>query len=49
MSEDLKAPDSKAPDWKAPDWKAEQLAPGITVWTLPSGRTHTTTPTRYDT
>ena len=34
---------------QAPDWKAEQLAPGITVWTLPSGRTHTTTPTRYDT
>ncbi|HEY1665222.1 MAG TPA: DUF222 domain-containing protein [Trebonia sp.] len=34
---------------QAPDWKAEQRAPGITVWTLPSGRTHTTTPTRYDT
>jgi Domain of unknown function (DUF222) len=34
---------------QAPDWKAEQLAPGITVWTLPSGRTHATTPTRYDT
>jgi hypothetical protein len=34
---------------QAPDWKAEQFAPGITGWTLPSGRTHTTTPTRYDT
>jgi hypothetical protein len=34
---------------QAPDWKAERFAPGITGWTLPSGRTHTTTPTRYDT
>jgi len=34
---------------QAPDWKAEQSAPGVTRWTLPSGRTHTTTPTRYDT
>jgi hypothetical protein len=33
---------------QAPDWKVEQLAPGITRWTLPSGRTHVTTPTRYD-
>jgi hypothetical protein len=34
---------------QAPDWQAEQLAPGVTRWTLPSGRTHTTTPTKYDT
>jgi hypothetical protein len=34
---------------QAPDWKVEQLAPGVTRWTLPSGRTRTTTPTRYDT
>ena len=34
---------------QAPDWKVEQAAPGVTQWTLPSGRTHTTTPTRYDT
>ncbi len=33
---------------QAPDWKVEQLAPGVTRWTLPSGRTHVTTPTRYD-
>jgi hypothetical protein len=34
---------------QAPDWQAEQPAPGVTRWTLPSGRTHTTTPTTYDT
>ena len=34
---------------QAPDWDVEQLALGVTRWTLPSGRTHTTTPTRYDT
>ncbi len=34
---------------QAPDWQVEQLAPGVTRWTLPSGRTHVTTPTRYDT
>jgi hypothetical protein len=34
---------------QAPDWKVEQLAPGVTRWTLPSGRTHLTSPTRYDT
>jgi hypothetical protein len=34
---------------QAPDWTVEQTAPGVTRWTLPSGRTHTTTPTRYDT
>ena len=33
---------------QAPDWKVDQLTPGVTRWTLPSGRTHTTTPTRYD-
>ncbi len=34
---------------QAPDWTVEQIAPGVTRWTLPSGRTHVTTPTRYDT
>lgn len=34
---------------QAPDWKDEQITPGVTRWTLPSGRTHVTTPTRYDT
>jgi hypothetical protein len=33
---------------QAPDWTVEQLAPGVTRWTLPSGRAHITTPTRYD-
>jgi hypothetical protein len=33
---------------QAPDWKVEQAAPGVTRWTLPSGRTRTTTPTTYD-
>jgi Domain of unknown function (DUF222) len=33
---------------QAPDWTAQQTAPGVTRWTLPSGRTHTTTPTQYD-
>ncbi|MGH3253438.1 MAG: hypothetical protein ACRDOI_45475, partial [Trebonia sp.] len=34
---------------QAPDWQARQPQPGITRWTLPSGRTRTTTPTTYDT
>ena len=34
---------------QAPDWKVEQAGPGVTRWILPSGRTHVTTPTRYDT
>ena len=34
---------------QAPDWQVSQPAPGISRWTLPSGRTHTTTPTQYDT
>ncbi|MDX6416650.1 MAG: hypothetical protein QOG28_1270 [Trebonia sp.] len=34
---------------QAPDWKVEQPEPGVTRWTLPSGRAHTTTPTQYDT
>jgi hypothetical protein len=34
---------------QAPDWKVEQIAPGVTRWRLPSGRTHVTTPTSYDT
>ena len=33
---------------QAPDWQVEQLAPGVTRWTLPSGRAHVTTPTSYD-
>jgi hypothetical protein len=33
---------------QAPDWRVEQLAPGVSRWTMPSGRIHTTTPTRYD-
>lgn len=33
---------------QAPDWKVTQPEPGVTRWTLPSGRTRTTTPTRYD-
>ena len=33
---------------QAPDWRVEQPAPGVTRWTLPSGRTHVTTATRYD-
>jgi hypothetical protein len=32
---------------QAPDWTVEQLAPGVTRWTLPSGRKHITTPTTY--
>ncbi len=32
---------------QAPDWKVEQPEPGVTRWTLPSGRTHTTRPTAY--
>ncbi|TVZ02670.1 HNH endonuclease [Trebonia kvetii] len=34
---------------QAPDWTARQSAPGVTRWTLPSGRTHVTTPTKYET
>jgi len=33
---------------QAPGWKAEQPQPGITRWTIPNGRTHTTTPTTYE-
>jgi hypothetical protein len=33
---------------QAPDWKVQQTEPGLITWTLPSGRTHTTTPTAYD-
>ena len=32
-----------------PDWTVEQLAPGVTRWTMPSGRSHVTAPTRYET
>jgi hypothetical protein len=34
---------------QAPDWTVEQTGPGVTRWTLPSGRTHVTTPTKYET
>ncbi|MGH3210994.1 MAG: HNH endonuclease signature motif containing protein, partial [Trebonia sp.] len=33
---------------QAPGWKVTQPAPGTTIWTTPSGRTHTTTSTAYD-
>jgi hypothetical protein len=33
---------------QAPGWKADQPQPGTARWTLPNGRTHTTTPTIYD-
>ena len=33
---------------QAPGWHVEQPEPGVVRWTLPSGRTHTTTPTVYD-
>ena len=33
---------------QAPGWRVEQPEPGIIRWTLPNGRTHTTTPTTYD-
>jgi hypothetical protein len=32
---------------QAPDWKVEQIEPGVTRWTLPSGRIHVTRPTTY--
>jgi hypothetical protein len=33
---------------QAPGWRAEQPEPGIMRWTLPNGRSYTTTPTSYD-
>ena len=33
---------------QAPGWRVEQPEPGVVRWTLPNGRTHTTTPTEYD-
>jgi hypothetical protein len=33
---------------QAPGWKVTQPAPDTAVWTTPSGRTHTATPTAYD-
>jgi hypothetical protein len=33
---------------QARGWNVTQPAPGTTVWTTPSGRTHRTTPTTYD-
>jgi hypothetical protein len=32
----------------APDWSLQQPEPGVMRWMLPSGRVHTTRPTRYD-
>ena len=32
---------------QTPGWKVEQPVPGVFRWTLPSGRTHTTRPSRY--
>jgi hypothetical protein len=32
----------------APGWKLQQPEPGIMRWTTPSGRVHTTSPTKYD-
>jgi hypothetical protein len=34
---------------QAPGWRVERPEPGTVRWTLPSGRTHTTHPTTYDT
>jgi hypothetical protein len=33
---------------QAPGWGVEETEPGVTRWTTPAGRTHTTTPTTYD-
>ena len=33
---------------QAPGWRVEQPEPGVMRWTLPSGRTHITTPTEYE-
>jgi hypothetical protein len=33
---------------QAPGWRVEQPEPGVIRWTLPSGRSYTTTPTVYD-
>jgi hypothetical protein len=33
---------------QAPGWNVEQSEPGVIRWTLPSGRSYTTTPTVYD-
>jgi hypothetical protein len=33
---------------QAPDWTVERLAPGVSRWIMPSGRSHVTRPTRYD-
>jgi hypothetical protein len=30
-----------------PRWKAEQLTPALIRWTTPTGRQHTTEPTRH--
>jgi hypothetical protein len=32
---------------QAPGWKVSQPRPGVILWTLPNGRTHTTRPTAY--
>jgi Domain of unknown function (DUF222) len=33
---------------QAPGWHVEQAEPGVTRWTLPNGRSHTTTPSTYE-
>jgi Domain of unknown function (DUF222) len=33
---------------QAPGWRLDQPRPGIMLWTAPSGRTYTTTPTVYE-
>ena len=33
---------------QAPGWHVEQPEPGVTRWTLPNGRSHTTEPTVYE-
>jgi hypothetical protein len=32
---------------QAEGWRLEQPEPGVLIWHTPSGRTYTTTPTRY--
>ncbi|MHB1433296.1 MAG: HNH endonuclease, partial [Streptosporangiaceae bacterium] len=32
---------------QAVGWHLDQPQPGVLVWTMPSGRTYTTRPTRY--
>ncbi|HEX8006940.1 MAG TPA: HNH endonuclease signature motif containing protein, partial [Trebonia sp.] len=46
---DLSPPSSRHHHAKhAPGWELTQPEPGVMQWRLPSGRIHTTRPTRYD-